>query len=79
MNLVVGEHVVRADEAALARFRENALLVESATVVTYFDGDVAAAMAGIEVYGAGGGLARGAAGLRHIETEIDAVSDDVHE
>ncbi len=59
MDLVVGEHVVLADEAALACFGEDAVFVEAAAVVADFHRDVTAAMARIQVHGARGRLAGG--------------------
>ena len=71
--------VVRADEAALARLGEDAVLVEAAAVVAHFDGDVAAAVTGVEMHGADGGLARRHAHVGHLDAVVHAVAHEVHQ
>src|SRR6185437_4625459 len=53
--------------------------VETAAVVAHFHGDVAAAMAGIEVHGAFGGLAGGDARFRRFDAVVDGIAHQVNQ
>ena len=54
MHLFVGQHIIRADEAARAGLRQDAVLVQAVAVIADLHSDVSAAMAGIEVDDTGG-------------------------
>src|SRR6185437_11510383 len=58
---------------------ENALLVEAAAVIAHLHGDVAAAVTGVEMHGALGGLAGAYPRLRRLDAVIDAVAHEVHQ
>ncbi len=77
VDLLVGEDVVLADEVARLRLGEDAFLVEAGAVVAHFDGDVAAAVIGVEVHRADGRLALGDAHVGHFDAVVDAVADQM--
>ena len=79
VDLLVGQRVVRADQAARARLREDAVRVQAAAVIAHFDGDVAALVIRVEVHGAVRRLAGGHAHVGHFDAVVDAVAHQVHQ
>src|SRR6185295_15446890 len=77
--LIVGQHIVRPDEAARASLGEDALRIHAAPIVAHFNTDVAAAMAHIETQMTDGGFAAPDAHVRLLDAVVDAVADEVHE